>query len=354
MAEKNEVQNLGNQAVMNSRLLDPVTAEQQARYSRLGLNYISNNTAVVPRDEAGNITLNENSKKNPLLIIDSSAEQIATKSVLRVLNTRFQYYSFPTELAANDTDLNLDVDLNLDSDTITTELKIPVATDEQGQPIGVTKINTTYDSIWYYGEESENSAAGFRQLQFTGGSQPVVNGYTITKDILSTLRNSNRTLRFVINTQYVTNESGQRTGISLKLSRRNPKIYREFEEIIIYTEANASGDAGSTSNPNGFVANTYPVLLLEYFVDAIDIQIGDTYFIEAVGSNPTWTLPENSYWTIEPVDIPTGTAIFGWSTQNTAGNAGVYNLNFDTILYNNSYQRIATRNLGTNQVLTMV
>ena len=44
------------------------------------------------------------------------------------------------------------------------------------------------------------------------------------------------------------------------------------DEIILYTEANASGDAGSTSNPNGFVANTYPVLLLEYFVDAIQLE----------------------------------------------------------------------------------
>lgn len=354
MAEKNDVQTISNQPVMKEQLLDPVTARQQARYSKQGLNYISNNTAIVPRDEAGNIMLHENSTNNPLLIIDSSAEQISTKSVLRVLNTRFQYYSFPTEITPNDVDFNLDVDLNLDNDPITTELKIPVPVDEQGQPISVVKINTSYTSNWYYGEESGITDQGYKQLQFAGGAQPVVNSYTISKEVISTLREKNQTLRFLINTQYVSNTPDERTGIKMRLGRKNPKIYRDFESIVIYTEANTSGEAGTDTNPNGFTSNVYPVLMLEYFVDPIDIQIGDTYYVEAFAGNSCWTLPENSYWTIEPVEIPTTTAIFGWSPQNAIGNAGVFDLNFDTMLYNNANTLIAKRNLGTDQILTVV
>lgn len=355
MAVKNNMQILSNQSVINTKLQDGVLGAQQARYSKQGLNYISNNTAIIPRDEAGNITLQENSINNPLLIIDSSTEQISTKSALRVLDTRFQYYSFPTEITSTVVDFALNVDVNLDNDNITTELKIPVPIDAQNQPISVVKINTSFPSTWYYGADSGITDSGYKQLQFTGGAQSVVNGYTITKDVIDTLQQTNQTLRFVINTQYVTNTTGEKTGIQLRLNRKNPKSYREFQEIVIYTEANTTGDAGASSNLLGFASNAYPVLRLEYFVDVNDIIADDTYYVEVYAGNNCWILPENCFWSIEPTEIPIGSAIFGYSVNNITKNAGVYDLNYDTILYNSSNKEriIAKRNLGTDQELVV-
>jgi len=341
---------------------DSVSLVQDSFYDEKGITAISNNNAVVSRDQGGNVLIQPTSS---LLVIEAITTNILAESVLPLLNTQFNYFRFPVTTTTIDTDVDLDLDLDLDLDNITTELKIPVETDSQGQPINVTKINTSFQSYWYYGLDARQISKGYKQLQFTGGAQPVVNGYTLTKDIIKTLKDKNQTLRFVINTQFVPNEgvTGP-VGIWLKLNRKNPKIYREFEEIGIYTEAKTSGDAGSGTNPNGLTSTDYPILLLEYVVDYTDIQIDDTYYVEAMASRNSWILPENSYWTVEPIDIPSEPGIFGWSPTNTQGTAGVYNLNFDTILLssssfneapNNSNNGIiAKRTQGTNQQLTVV
>ena len=70
----------------NSRLNDPVAGDQQAKYIKRGLTYISNNTAIIPRDSGGNIVLNESATDNPMLYIDPVAEQITMNSALKVLD----------------------------------------------------------------------------------------------------------------------------------------------------------------------------------------------------------------------------------------------------------------------------
>jgi hypothetical protein len=82
---------------------DPISLDQQARYQQDGITYISNDTNIIPRDEAGNIQLSEGATNNPLLIIDSVTERITTKSALRVLDTRFEYYKFPVQVKATTT-----------------------------------------------------------------------------------------------------------------------------------------------------------------------------------------------------------------------------------------------------------
>ena len=101
----------------NSRLNDPVAGDQQAKYIKRGLTYISNNTAIIPRDSGGNIVLNESATDNPMLYIDPVAEQITMNSALKVLDTRFKYYKFPVTVnATTTTDLNTDI--TLDSDIV--------------------------------------------------------------------------------------------------------------------------------------------------------------------------------------------------------------------------------------------
>ena len=65
-----------------SKLLDPVKLQQVVKYQG-NLTVTSNDTNIIPRDEAGNIALQENSETNPLLIIEPVATKINLNSVLK-------------------------------------------------------------------------------------------------------------------------------------------------------------------------------------------------------------------------------------------------------------------------------
>lgn len=99
------------------RRLDPVELEKQSKYRSQGLTYVSNNDSIIPRDDAGNIAMTEDSEENPLLIIDPVAEKVTTKSLLKVLNTRFEYYKFPVQVRTSGS-VELNVDLTLDQDPV--------------------------------------------------------------------------------------------------------------------------------------------------------------------------------------------------------------------------------------------
>jgi hypothetical protein len=77
-----------------------VVASPSSFYLQNGLTAISNNTAIIPRDSAGNIIITENSDDNPLLIIEPTARQISKQSFLNTIQTRFQYFSFPATVFA--------------------------------------------------------------------------------------------------------------------------------------------------------------------------------------------------------------------------------------------------------------
>lgn len=139
-------QNLSSGNTNNSKLFDAVALEQQTKYYKEGLDYISNDNDIITRDDVGNIVLIEDAENNPKLLINAVTEQISTKSVLRVINTRFQYYKFPVQTISENLNLDLDLDFNLELD-LQNQLaanSIPVlpteykpAVDEQ-----VTKSNT--------------------------------------------------------------------------------------------------------------------------------------------------------------------------------------------------------------------
>jgi hypothetical protein len=77
-----------------------VVASPASFYLQNGLTAVSNNTAIIPRDSAGNIIITENSIDNPLLIIEPTARQINKQSFLNTVQTRFQYFSFPAIIFA--------------------------------------------------------------------------------------------------------------------------------------------------------------------------------------------------------------------------------------------------------------
>tara|TARA_R110000823_G_scaffold223179_3_gene351355 strand:+ start:573 stop:1601 length:1029 start_codon:yes stop_codon:yes gene_type:complete len=335
-------------AIDKEKLLDPIDLELQSKYQELGITYLSNNNSVVNRDSAGNVVLIEN-ESNPLLIIQPVVKQLINRSVIKVIDTQFNYFKFPVRVIQSPIDLDLDLDLDFETDNISANLTIPIPLDSKNQPINFQKIDVALPgNTWYYdGVESTNG--GFKQLQFTGGNQTNPNSYTVTEEILNTLREQNKTLRFKIQTQYRTGNTN-RTEFRMRLNRSNRKIFHEFKTVELLTEQNVSvAGVEGENNPHGFGNNTYPVLSMTYIIDMDDTKPGDTYNFSALSSNEGFILAQNSYWDIDIVDIPTNPGIYGASSKNITNSAGVYQFSGNTLLRDGALITKAKRSATTNQ-----
>jgi hypothetical protein len=107
-------------SIQTLSLIDPVEFAKSSRYIQNGLTYISNNDAVHTRDDAGNIILKENSDTNQLLIIEPTVKRVATRSVIKVVDTTFNYFKFPVSVRSTETlpDLDLDFTIETNNDII--------------------------------------------------------------------------------------------------------------------------------------------------------------------------------------------------------------------------------------------
>ena len=265
--------------VINSSLPNSVDGQIQSLYQRQGLNYISNNTNIIPRDEAGNIVLQENDVNNPLLIIDAVTEQFTNASVLKVLDTQFTYYSFPVSIKFDDA--SIDLDLNVD-------LQLPDPVFARYRPSENRVILATPDYSGILMDEVQE-----------GLSQQSPNTYTISKDI----KNSGVNLRFRIKLQHRYDAPGGFLNVTpygtaffsiIKASEQGlDRTYRTFENT-------------SEFRPNipGSI-NQYEVQNLE--VDIVipnsEFEIGDRFGIGAkAGQNNATEFHTinalQSYWVI--------------------------------------------------------
>lgn len=104
---------MANLNVERDRLFDPALLIQQLPYINNGLTYVSDNTSIHPRDEAGNIILQENSETNPLLIIEPTQVNYTVATTNRVLDTTFRYFKFPIAASSDIAEINV-ADLQLD------------------------------------------------------------------------------------------------------------------------------------------------------------------------------------------------------------------------------------------------
>ena len=149
--------------------LDPIAQRAQARYRKDGLTYLSNNVNIMPRDEAGNIIMNEGASDNPLLIIEPTAEKVTTNSLLRVLDTRFQYYKFPVQVRSTGS-LNLDINLDINTDPVYARYKPSEdrTINAAGIPSGifmdqlVEGLSQTEPNTYYVTKEVKNSGVDLR------------------------------------------------------------------------------------------------------------------------------------------------------------------------------------------------
>ena len=172
--------NIGNSIKESVSIIkDSIAVDLQVKYQNQGLTYVSNNVNVIPRNENGNIALQEGVDNNPLLIIEPTVNRITTKSMLRVLDTQFKYFKFPARTTVVDEDVvDLDSDLNLQSlDPVFARYR-----PSEDQRIAAS---------------AEYSGIEIGEIQ-DGLSQQSPNTYTVTKD----LKNSGADLRFRIKLQH--------------------------------------------------------------------------------------------------------------------------------------------------------
>jgi hypothetical protein len=255
-----------------TKLLDPINVDKQLKYYKNGLTYVSNNMSVIPRDEAGNITLQENSTTNTLLIIEPTANKITTKSMLRIIDTQFKYFKFPARtnvIEEEPVDIDLDLDLNIDTDPIFARYK----------PSENRTIN------------SNSVKSGILMDDVVDGMmQQKPNGYYITKEI----KNSGADLRFriVIVHRYdsdITNDSST-AFFSLMKSTVEAGLDREYKTYV---------------EPNDGVINQYEVrkLVIDEIIPNEELEIGDVFSIGAVsGIDQEFRYhtinSDTSYWVI--------------------------------------------------------
>jgi hypothetical protein len=273
--EKNDSQ---TSQVINSSLPDSVDVQIQSLYQHRGLNYISNNTNIIPRDSAGNIVLQENDVNNPLLIIDAVTEQFTNASVLKVLDTQFTYYSFPVSIEFDDA--SIDLDLNVD-------LQLPDPVFARYRPSENRPILATPDYSGILMDEVQE-----------GLSQQSPNTYTISKDI----KNSGVDLRFRIKLQHRYDEPG---GVVLTpFGTAFFSIIKASEQGLDRTYRTFENTSEFRPNIPGSI-NQYEVQDLE--VDIVipnsEFEIGDRFGIGAkAGQNNATEFHTinalQSYWVI--------------------------------------------------------
>jgi hypothetical protein len=257
-------------------LSDPVSADQQAQYRMNGLTYVSNNESIVPRDLAGNIILNEGATNNPLLIIDAVTEQITTKSALKLLDTRFQYYKFPATIRETNAIEDLIVDINFDTDIIYARYK-----PSENRKIAGGSVNPTFSGILMNEVEE-------------GLPQKNTNGYYITKAI----KNSGADLRFRININHRYDSSTiTPRKVAFTIIKQGPNYPLNRTYLGQYSR---SGYDGRWSYITPYeVWNTF----IDVTISNSEVEIGDYFSIGALSEindldNYHTINSEQTYWVI--------------------------------------------------------
>ena len=188
-------------------MTDSVSLRQDSFYEEQGITAISNNNAVVPRDQGGNVLIQPTSS---LLIIEAITTNVLAESVLPLLNTQFNYFKFPARTAIVDESLDLDLDLNLD---LSLELESEIATVESNIPLTPSTYKPSANQ--QVSKISKDSLDGIKtEAQIVelsnvtqGPAQQYNNAFTITQDLIE--QGKDLKVTGVITTQYNSNRNSE-------------------------------------------------------------------------------------------------------------------------------------------------
>ena len=342
------IDNKGSVAMQATDPIPPNTAE----YINNGLTFRSNNTDIVPRDANGNIIVQDGS----YIVIEPTVFRLDNISALKVLDTSFNYFKFPVTVNTNPIDLDLDFEF----DNISAKYTIARPIDSKGQPANYARINTTTNSTWFYNDITwvyETNAnvetygiidyagtisKGFKDLTFSGGIQENANSYTIKDGVFNTLKQQNKTLRFIVQVQF-SPDINDRTSFVTRITRRNPEDFNPLKSNFEFVKNSGAKSANNiitspfSENPYGFKDESTPFLKFTYIVDMSDTKPGDVYTLQAMSGNPGAVLLENCAWRIDPIDDPAGSTYKEGPGVTPLYNqfSNIYNINENTVVLDN-------------------
>ena len=179
-------------------MTDSVSLRQDSFYEEQGITAISNNSAVVSRDQSGNVLIQPTSS---LLVIEAITTNVLAESVLPLINTQFNYFKFPARTAIVDETLDLDLDLQIENTVTEIIQTYPVlpAEYEPKSDLRVTKEWTTLD---------------FSNV-IEGQPQTTTNAFTITQNLIDL--SGSMKITADINSEYKSKRATANSRISLAL-----------------------------------------------------------------------------------------------------------------------------------------
>lgn len=265
-AVKNVVQQAVQQSVGRAIEKDPRLIENQTKYQKNGLTFQSNNNSVVPRDQAGNIQLQESATDNPLLIVEAASTKILNNSVLKVVDTQFNYFKFPATtriIGTDDVDLDLDIDLTVD---------------QEAEDVIYARYKPSENRKILSDLTGQGIPSGILMDELEEGQiQKRPNQYYITKQI----KESGADLRFrvKINFRYDSFASDFNTTY-FYISRNGPNKYLQRDYIQYFDFEDPYAGGGKISQYQ--VQNAYK----DVVIANSEFEVGDTFSITALaGSN---------------------------------------------------------------------
>lgn len=187
-------------AKQQNNKVDSISNEKNAQYQKLGITYVSNISTVNVRDEAGNILFKDGETNQPV-IIEPITTRITTASVLKILDTQFNYFKFPARTSIVDDTLDLNLDLNLDLD-----LEDSIITIQETIPSTPARYKPSSDQQVVKGTADTSQPIDLSVVTL-GPAQSNKNSFTIAQDLID----SGKSLKLtgVITTQYNDNNNSE-------------------------------------------------------------------------------------------------------------------------------------------------
>jgi len=264
---KQVVQKTVQQAVGRAVEKDPRILEIQTKYQKNGLTFQSNNNNIIPRDQAGNIKLQESATDNPLLIIEPASTRILNKSVLKVIDTQFNYFKFPATTRIVDTD-DLDIDLDLD-----------LTVEQESEDVIYARYKPSENRKILSDPTGQGIASGILINELEEGQiQKRPNNYYITKQI----KDSGVDLRFRVKINFRYDEflgpgdQSENNTTYFYISRNGPNKYLQRDYIQYFDFEDPFAGGGKISMYQ--VQNSYK----DVVIANSEFEVGDTFGITAL------------------------------------------------------------------------
>jgi hypothetical protein len=237
--------------------VDSVTYLLDAKYQLNGLTYASNISTVNKRDEAGNLQYNHDD--TDLLVIEPIAEKIINSSVIKVVDTQFNYFKFPA------------------TTTVVTEDSFDLGIDPNDFIISVNELVKPTPSVpAEYAPAADQQVAKSGELipldfsvVVTGPPQSEPDAFVVTQEVLDL--NSDLTISGVITTYYNSNNNSQ--VLFNIMNYKNDGTWSPISSYPFYPTGDNVNNNNRVTKKGTYVTNFSAVIAAD------DLVLGEYYKI---------------------------------------------------------------------------